>query len=395
MSESGPAAGPLEGALADLLAGFGVELGLQPVSVAVYRFAIPVEPPMTTVFGTVTQRPCLLVEVTDRDGTRGFGEIWCNFPPAGAAYRFALARDLLPSIVGRSFRNPPHASDDLARRMHTLALQAGEDGPLAQIAAGLDTALWDLVARRAERPLFRLFGGEARLPVYASSIPPDDPLRLARPAAERGHRAFKLRIGFGRERDLANLRLLRDFAGPQARIMVDANQNWTVPEAIDMGAAMRPARVDWLEEPLAADRPTEEWREVADRTGLALAGGENLRGLAIFLAAIERRDLSVFQPDVGKWGGFSGGLIVGRAALAAGLRFCPHWLAGGVGLAASLHLQASLGGKDLVEFDANPNPLRERVFDPPIDDGFIVLGDVPGLGVDDPIDRLSPYRSHA
>jgi L-alanine-DL-glutamate epimerase-like enolase superfamily enzyme len=391
MSSTASLQGPLESALADPLARIRQELSLHLAAVRVHRFAYPVDPPMTTVFGTVTHRPCILVEVADRDGTRGFGEIWCNFPPAGAPYREALARDLLPVALGAPFRNPPHATDHLTEKLHTLALQAGEDGPLAQVIAGLDVALWDLVARRAGMPLFGLFGGTARVPVYASSIPPNDPLSLAEPALERGHRAFKLRIGFGRERDLGNLRLLRERVGPDARLMVDANQNWSLDEAREMSAAMSAAGLGWLEEPLPADRPAPEWREVA-AAGIPLAGGENLRGLAVFRQAIEQRLLAVFQPDVGKWGGFSGGLAIGGAALAAGLRFCPHWLAGGIGLSASLHLQAALGGKDLVEFDANPNPLRALLCDPPVREGHVVLGDAPGLGVDDPPARLAAYR---
>lgn len=376
------AVGPLETELQNVLAAVDCDLAIKPVRVSLHLYRAPLANPMNTVFGPLCSRPLLAVIVQDASGTCGVGEIWCNFPPAGAEYRWNLARDILPALaVGQNFRNPAHASDDLLCRLHTLGLQAGEAGPVAQIVAGFDVALWDIVARRAEKPLFAILGGGADVPVYASSIPPDEPLHLAMAAAERGHTAFKLRVGFGRDKDLSNLAALRGEFG-DAALMVDANQAWAAPQAVEMAGLMREHRIDWLEEPLPADRPLHEWRRVAQEGEVPLAGGENLRQLGDFAVLIARRSTSVIQPDVGKWGGISGALIVGRVAKSVGLRYCPHWLAGGIGLAASLHVQAGLGGLDLVEFDANPNPLRELLCDPPVRSGRVALPDLPGLGID-------------
>ncbi|MBS7700356.1 MULTISPECIES: mandelate racemase/muconate lactonizing enzyme family protein [unclassified Chelatococcus] len=365
-------------------------------SVAVHLFRAPVEPPMRTVFGEVRSRPALVLVATDEAGQTGYGEIWCNFPPMAAEYRLDLANALLPALVtGQVFRNPAHVTAELTRRLHTLALQAGEDGPLAQIISGLDMALWDLLARRAGCPMHRLIAGKREgtgpitVPVYASSIPPEEPMKLAGPAASGGHTAFKLRVGFGADRDLTNVEQLRRELGDDARLMIDANQSWTTAQATAMAAAFAPARIDWLEEPVPADRPIDEWHDIARHGGIPLAGGENVRGLERFMTMITEAQVAVVQPDVGKWGGISGALVVGRAARSAGLRFCPHWLAGGLGLAASLQVQAALGGEDLVELDANPNPLRQALCDPQLKHGRVILDDAPGLGPDDPIAALS------
>jgi L-alanine-DL-glutamate epimerase-like enolase superfamily enzyme len=340
----------------------------------------------------MASRPALFVNVEDRDGTIGTGEIWCNFPLVGAEHRRNLAAGLLPQLVtGKSFANPTAVTDHLLSALHTLGVQAGEDGPVNQIVAGLDVALWDLVARRAKMPLYALFGGAGSVPVYASSIPPDEPLQLALPAAERGHMAFKLRIGFGADRDLANLEALRRHFGPQTAIMVDANQAWSTEEAKTMASAMVEFAPAWLEEPLPADTPSEEWDLLKTSTHIPLAGGENLRELSVFEAAIDRH-LDIVQPDLGKWGGLSGALVVADCALAKKRRFCPHWLTGGVGFAASLHLQAILGGRDFVEFDANPNPLRQLVIDPIVRDGVVRLSDEWGHGAGDAIGKLSRYE---
>jgi L-alanine-DL-glutamate epimerase-like enolase superfamily enzyme len=77
--------------------------------------------------------------------------------------------------------------------------------------------------------------------------------------------------------------------------------------------------------------------------------------------------------------------------VAAGLWHCPHWLAGGVGLAASLHLRAACGGAGLTEWDANPNPLREILPLPPVRDGKVALTDAPGLGFVPDLAALAPY----
>jgi len=103
--------------------------------------------------------------------------------------------------------------------------------------------------------------------------------------------------------------------------------------------------------------------------------------------------LRVVQPDVARWGGISGCREVARLARRIGVSVCPHWLGGGIGLAASLHLRAAMGADGWAEVDANSNPLREQVFPFRVDDGWVQLSDAPGLGVEPDLNRLAPYRS--
>ena len=95
---------------------------------------------------------------------------------------------------------------------------------------------------------------------------------------------------------------------------------------------------------------------------------------------------------MGKWGGIGGGLSVARQAAEAGIAYCPHWLAGGVGLAASMHaLAGSNHGAGWAEVDANPNPLREQVFAMQVRDGWAELSDAPGLGVEPDLRQLRDF----
>jgi len=101
-----------------------------------------------------------------------------------------------------------------------------------------------------------------------------------------------------------------------------------------------------------------------------------------FEAAMRSGALTVLQPDAAKWGGISGCWPVIGAALAAGLRYCPHYLGGGIGLLASAHLLAASGADGLLEVDANPNPLRSELaplFEQPVE-SRCNLGDSPGIG---------------
>ena len=361
--------------------------------VAAHVFRWPVETPVRTSFGVMHDRPMVLVEVEDDDGLAGWGEIWCNFPSVGAEHRARLVESVFaPLLASRDAADPAAIFAELCAKTAVLAIQSGEPGPVAQCIAGIDVALWDLAARRAGRPLWRLLGGsDPRIGVYASGLNPDGPEKLAAAKRSEGYTAFKLKVGFGAERDIANLRALRAALGGAARLMVDANQAWSYEEAARMLPALEPFTLDWLEEPMRADVPFDAWRSLASHSTVKLAGGENLAGAPQFDTAIASRAFGVLQPDIAKWGGFSGCLAVARRIRAAGLRFCPHYLGGGIGLLASAHLLAAAGGDGILEVDANPNPLRTSTCGPvgSVREGRITLGEAPGLGVVPDLDALA------
>jgi D-galactarolactone cycloisomerase len=363
--------------------------------IGAHVFRAPIARPVTNAFGTMTHRPMALVAIEDRDGCVGWGEIWCNFPVVGAEHRARLVTSVFaPLLVGKPLAAP---ADTLARLEASVAsqvLQTGEHGPFNACLAAIDQALTDLAARRAGLPLWRHLGGSTgTVHVYASGLGPEGAEAIAQAHWRRGFRAFKLKVGFGRTRDLANLRALREALPAAATVMVDANQAWSFDEARTMARALADYDVAWLEEPMAADQPLAVWHALARAAPVALAAGENLCSNALLEAAIASDALRVLQPDIGKWGGYSHVLAVARKALGAGVRFCPHWLAGGVGLMASLHVCAAAGGANgVVEWDANPNPLREGVPLPTVADGAVTLSDAPGLGFVPDLAALEGYE---
>lgn len=367
-----------------------------------FVFRAPIETPLASSIGAMTNRPALFLRVTDSDGAQGWGEVFCNFPQVGVEHRARLVDSLVaPLAQGAPLDDPRHLHGLLETRLRRLAIQSGEFGPFAQITSALDQASWDLHARRQGKPLWRVLAGETnknarpnnKVRAYASGLGPDEVGELAEQKMAEGFRAFKLKVGFGTARDTANFETLRETVGDDLPVMVDANQAWEPGTAAARIAELACFKPHWVEEPLAADEPLAVWKRLADETGAALAAGENIRGLPDFEAAIANGHLKFVQPDVAKWGGITGGLEVGRYAARNEVVYCPHWLSGGIGLAASMHLRAALGPNGFIEVDANPNPMRELVWGPlNLKDGCVELGEAPGLGVTPDLEQLARYK---
>ena len=344
-----------------------------------------IEEPVRTSFGMMTHRHAILVEVRTDEGLSGWGESWSNFPTWSHFERIHTIGDgLAPLLLGED----PLEVARLHRKMRTatfiLARQWGAPGPIAQAISALDIALWDLLGQARGQPIHELFGGAVvdGIPVYASALGPRDPAPLVAAMQARGVEAFKLKVGFGRDTDARNLERLRDFVGSEGRLMVDANQAWDDRATLEMAGLLERYRVEWLEEPLPADR----WRELATlrlQLPVKVAAGENVSDLAGFRRLLELEAVDIAQPDVCKIGGLSEARAACQLAAAASVPFAPHYLGGAVGLVASLHLFAATAGGVIMELDSNPNPLREELGGDlvVVTGGKLPLPPGPGLGL--------------
>ena len=364
------------------------------LDVMVYRF--PLATPVQTSFGLMQDRPMVLVKLTSDEGITGWGEIWCNFPNVGAEHRAHLVTSVFaPLVLSKDHATAEAAFDFLTESTWVLGLQTGEFGPLAQCIAGIEIALSDIYAKQKDMPLWKLYGGQtSEVPVYASGINPTNPADIASKAIDLGYRGLKLKIGFGERTDCENLATLSHLAGDKVDLMVDANQAWNLNQALTMLDALAKFDLKWLEEPIAADRPQDEWRHLQKAASMPLAAGENIQGDKEFNIVINQDVLAVIQPDLAKWGGLSKTVPIARNIISAGKRYCPHYLGGGIGLVASAHALAAVGGDGILEVDINPNPLRtELVGDMlSITPGIASLGSLPGLGFEPDLAPLKKYQ---
>ncbi|WP_288902937.1 mandelate racemase/muconate lactonizing enzyme family protein [uncultured Sneathiella sp.] len=364
-------------------------------TVECFVFRYPLTEPVVTSFGTMRDRPMVLIRLRDADGVTGWGEIWCNFPNVGAEHRARLVDDVFaPILLRETFHDTESAFNKLTGLTRILAIQTGEAGPIAQCIAGLDIALHDLAAKKDGLPIWKRLGGDRnQVPIYASGLSPDRPERLAEAALNDGYTAIKLKVGFGLELDHRNLRTLRDLLGPDRQLMTDANQAWNIEEACYAASSFEEYGLSWLEEAIPADRSEKEWAQLESVAPMPLAGGENMAGDDVFDAAIAQKALSVIQPDLAKWGGLSKCVPLARRIIASGARYCPHYLGGGIGLVASAHALAAAGGDGLLEVDANLNPLRTDLVGDMLSgsNGMATLSESPGLGVEPDLNEFKKY----
>ena len=369
----------------------------------VFVFRAPIAVPVVNAFGAMTERVALYLKLTDTDGVEGYAEIWGNFPTLTAEHRARLFDAFVaPRLLAGPITDIGALWHELDRRLHVWGLQAGEPGAFSAIAAGADLALHDLAARRAGVPLWRFLGGTdaSPLPCYASGLNPDEQaLQQVELARAEGFRSFKIKIGFGQQRDLATLRPVFATLREGERCMVDINQGWDFATAIRSVDYLREFPLNWIEEPLTCDRPAHEWAAVRATARAPIAAGENLRGNLAFHQALADGQLDVVQPDCAKWGGHTATLPVARAVVGAGRIYCPHFLGGAIGLVHSLHLLAAVRGpkghEGLLEWDANPNPLRQLLLEGllPQHEGKVALPEGPGLGFTPALERLAPYQA--
>ncbi len=265
----------------------------------------------------------------------------------------------------------------------------------------LDLALWDLAGKITAQPCWKLLGGLAsRVRAYASSGTLRDPAALADCAErmlEQGFPALKLRFHRGHWRDdIRALEAVRARVGNRLELMVDCNQGWRLPwdteapwtykDALTVARELERLGIYWMEEPLhRADRPG--MRALRDATDVRIAGGEMTRELQEFRDLIADRCLDVLQPDAALVGGITGLRRVAVMAQEHNLTFTPHTWTNGMGVTANAHLTAGLCDAPFIEYPYDPpewsvdrrdfmmaEPLRVSA------DGWIELGDAPGLG---------------
>jgi len=344
----------------------------------------------------MTSRPAVFVRIEDEDGVFGWGEIFANWPAAGAEHRARLLlEDVADLVLGKPFSHRVSLFWELEKATHIRALQCGEWGPFNHVIAGLDIAFHDLLARKAGVPLRIMLNPDApdKVPTYASGIHINNAEATIAKCRDQGFQAFKVKVGFDLTSEIGRIHEVYAELQGGERLFADANQAWDANEAIEFLNGVSDIDLGWLEEPIPADSTLDDWRKVASSSNTPIAGGENIARVQPFTDAIQSSVFGVVQPDIAKWGGFTGCLSVIQTIKKHNLLYCPHFLGGGIGLTASAHLLAAVGGDGQLEVDVNPNSLRELVGASvqQRDRGQMSMGNEPGLGIVDIPEELSRF----
>ena len=375
-----------------------VENPVEIKRVQAFAMRCPITTPVVTSFGVMRDRPAVFLRIEDQDGCFGFGEVFANWPAAGAEHRVNLLKaDLSDLVLGSVAQAPGDLFHFLRDATRLRALQCGEFGPFRQVIAGLDIAMWDLFARRNGVPVRWLLnsGAGGHVPVYASGIHIAAAATMIAQARLEGHAHFKVKVGFDLESDTKAVLDLAKNMNPTETLAADANQAWDLETAVRFARDVKAAQLAWLEEPIPAYASHADWQALSFDASMPLAAGENIAGIKDFRTVVEHGYLSVLQPDVIKWGGLSGCFDAAQLALDAGTRYCPHFLGGGIGLAASAELLAAVGGDGVLEIDVNPNPLREafEICKTSLKGARWHCSDQPGLGIKTLPKELARYQT--
>ncbi len=239
-----------------------------------------------------------------------------------------LQKELKPILIGQDPAFPRRLRSDMWKALE----YAGVQGMNTFAISAVDIAIWDIVAKAFGVPGYKILGAyQDSCPVYSMCgwyYPNDDDLsqykKAVENAFEEGFSAAKIKVGRSSlQDDERRIKVAMEIAGPNRRIMVDANQKFLVPEAVQRGKVYQEMGTYWYEEPLV---PYDHagYAQVAEELEIRIAGGENEYTKYAFADLIQRRCVDVVQPDARRAGGISEWMEIAAIADAAKLPVASH-----------------------------------------------------------------------
>ncbi len=256
--------------------------------------------------------------------------------------------------------------------------------------SGIDIALWDILGKSLNAPVWRLLGGRKseRMPAYASGGWANAAKigeQLNGYIAQGGFKAVKMRVGVidGAVANSARrVRAARDAIGPDIALMCDAHGTYSVTEAKQFCRRVEECNLTWFEEPVTAD-DKRGMAEVRASTSVPIAAGESEFNRFDFRDLAELHAVDIFQPDLAICGGITEAMRIGAIASAFNLRLAPHLWAGAPAFAAGMQVAAASPAGFILEYSLGANPLLHDLVAEAlaVKDGLIDIPERPGLGI--------------
>ena len=292
-----------------------------------------------------------------------------------------LEEEVKPVLLGKDPAFPRRIRADLWK-----ALEYQGVGGATQFAiAAVDIAIWDILGKNANLPVYKMLGAfRDRMPVYSMCgwyYDNDGDLshfrRVIGDAVEQGYPAVKIKVGRGPlDDDIRRIRAAQDILGKERRLMVDANQVFNRNEALRRGKVYQEMGCFWYEEPLPPQE-MEGYAELARELDIRIATGENLNTKYAFADLIARRGADVVQPDNRRAGGVTEWMEIAAIADAYGLELASH---GG-------------GAADLNMILAMPNAIYMETSGPQkLKNGEMAAPEEPGMGSEISEAEIKKYK---
>ena len=350
------------------------KLTIQTIAVSHVRVPLP-WPAAVSTFRIPAVDTCAITLRT-REGLSGIG--WCAaFGAERCRALMAMVRDLFGVLINKDAAD----TEENWAAMRQAASFVGRDGISAMAIAALDTACWDIKARAAGAPLWKLLGGDRReIPCYASeglwiNASEEELKTEAESFIGRGHAGMKLRVGLpSLGDDIARTAAVRGVIGPDATLMVDANQGWSVEEAKAACRELSAFDLEWIEEPVDHEDMCG-CADVAADTDTPICQGEtnwNSRGMH-HLLVVGAAD--VLMADLQRCSGITGWLKAAAIAKEFGVPITPHLFH-----EVSAHLMSAAPHSIWCEHMPWWEPILKEPM--PLEDGRLLLTDKPGIGIE-------------
>ena len=271
--------------------------------------------------------------------------------------------------------------------------------------SGIDIALWDLLGRRLNDPVWRLLGYKSSFPKtpYASVLFGDtaqDTLNKAKAIAAQGFRAAKFGWGpFGLstvENDCDQLAAAREGLGEDGILLIDAGTVWNA----DLAAArlrlnmLKEVRATWLEEPFVSGALSEYHALSKESGAVGMAGGEGCHNFHMAKHMVDYAGLKYVQIDAGRIGGITIAKDVADYAASKDVLYVNHTFTSNLALSASLQPYAGLESHTICEFPTELKSLARAMTKnhiTPDEKGLVHVPDAPGLGIEPDLQGIAPY----
>lgn len=350
--------------------------------IAVETVTIPLLTPFKTALRTATRIENIMVRVMTDSALIGYG---------GAAPTAVITGDTLPSIIG----GIEHIRDQL------IGMSLTEPEPVFQrlngcmigntsAKAAVDMAIYDLLAKMVDMPLYRFLGGKVNEIETDKTVSIDTPAKMiaeCQGILEQGFRILKVKVGGDPELDLLRLRAVQEAAGPEVKIRIDANQGWSAKDAVGVGRQLEAEKlnIELLEQPVKA-RDFQGLRYVRDHLTLPVVADESVFSPQDALELVTMKAVDGLNIKLMKCGGIYNALKIAAIAETAGIPcMVGSMMESHLSVSAAAHFAA---GRTIVKYFDLDAPLF--CSQNPIIGGIsyqgarVELPDTPGLGIESP-----------
>jgi L-alanine-DL-glutamate epimerase-like enolase superfamily enzyme len=351
---------------------------IEDVEVVNLRFEYPAGTGYLYAGGQVTARVTSLVLLHTDRGETGIGAAYAH----PDLVRTIIEGNLRAHLIGED----PADIDGIWNKLYGLTRWYGRKGAAMAAVGGVDIALWDLRGKAAKTPVWKLLGAKrGRALAYASGMFwHDDVGVLEKEAArhrQRGFHRVKMRLGRSWDYDTEAFKAATRGVGRDGVVHVDGSHRYDEETAVRFDALLSEHKAAWFEEPFPPE-DLDRYVSLRKRLKTPLAAGENEFGVQGFRELIRAGAIDIVQADACRCGGISELLRIAKLAEDAKLRVAPHTWSDAVSLVANAHVVAALPHGLTVEIDQTGNPsVDELTGGLTIKDGYLELGDAPGLGI--------------